>query len=359
LPITRQILASTIASTFMDGRNARQLERSQLADELRALRKGRGLLDAELRGRVGPQLIALCGISDPSDTALVRKRLSETLQNLTAELPPDLRLAAVAAFGLGEEAQHRFYAERIEWLAAQLNVGGRTAQRRVGHALELLVESAVRTGRTTAVGSAEFPGEDWYIDFFRGVLRLDVPTPELHEERTVVAVQDGVGEIEIALTIPPPAERARPPEVEASIIYGGLIKRADAPAAGHHRFVVELPRPLSAGESHHFMLQFRLPDRPADAPHYAVLPLRSFRKAELITRFGSSYVPQVVWRLDHVPPLMIEAQEPVGPELMPDRLGEVRLQYSALRPGHGYGIAWVWPDTDSSGPARTSISSSS
>jgi hypothetical protein len=319
------------------------LDRVLLANEFRSLRKGRGLLERHLSSRLGTQLAYLCEISASSDPALLRERVGSTVANLAKDLPPDLRLAVGAALALTPGVQHRFLTERVDWLAGRLNCDGRTARRRIDHGFEMLVEEAIRQ-EVEAVSTpppVEAATEVYCVEFFRGLLRLDTPTPELIEERTIVATQDDVAEIVVALSLPRTAGGGPRHEVAAQVLHGGRIKRPDHLAENHFRFVVQLPRPLRTGEKHDYTVQFTVPDGQPIGPHYTVVPLRPCRRSELIVRFDPRQLPLAAWLLDGVPPRVIDSRQPAGPLLTPDGVGEINLAFEDVVPGLGYGVAWV------------------
>lgn len=72
--------------------------------ELNELRRGRGLDAADLHQRIGPCLREACGITGADQPVPAREKLVLRLTELCGRLPDDLRLAALAAFGLHEEA---------------------------------------------------------------------------------------------------------------------------------------------------------------------------------------------------------------------------------------------------------------
>src|SRR3954463_16135833 len=99
--------------------------------ELNELRRGRGLDAADLHQRIGPCLREACGIEDTDQPTAARQKLVPRLTELCGRLPADLRLAALAALGLHEEAAGEFLDRRISWLASVLDRDPRTARRRI------------------------------------------------------------------------------------------------------------------------------------------------------------------------------------------------------------------------------------
>jgi hypothetical protein len=318
------------------------LDRELLSSELRMLRKGRGLLERELPRRVGNQLADLCKITDRDDTALIRERLGSTVVNLARDLPPDLRLAVAAALAIDPGVQHRFLNERVSWLAGQLHCDGRTARRRIDHGFDLLVESALRQHGTGQSDVSKQRQDEYEVELFRAILNLDTPTPELREERTIVATADDVAEVVVPLSLPRMSPDASAPhDVFASVVHGGRIVAREEPADNHFRFTVEFPRPLHKGETHKYDVAFRLPAGQVMSPHYAVVPFRTCQAFELIVRFALDGLPRSAWLLDGVFPRLIDSRRPNDRPLTPDPVGEIHLRFENPRRGLGYGLAWA------------------
>src|ERR1700677_365038 len=73
---------------------------SGLADELRHLRRGRGVMAADLCERIGPKLRALAGIEAADSLEESRHRLILFLDGLAKVLPEDLSVAFGAGLAL-------------------------------------------------------------------------------------------------------------------------------------------------------------------------------------------------------------------------------------------------------------------
>ena len=127
-----------------------------LLTELKVLRKGRGVLVAQIGDRVGPALRALSGVAEGASAAELRQKLARRLEELADELPDDLRIAALVSLGLYREAQRPFYQERIRWLADYLQRDERTARRRAGGGVGPACRDCRGSRRWFAGGSATF-----------------------------------------------------------------------------------------------------------------------------------------------------------------------------------------------------------
>src|SRR5256885_2477944 len=73
------------------------LNKDQLGNELKIICKGRGVLELDIKKRLGPQAQALCGIEQEEDAATVREKVSAAVKDLCDGLPDDLRLSVLAA----------------------------------------------------------------------------------------------------------------------------------------------------------------------------------------------------------------------------------------------------------------------
>jgi hypothetical protein len=224
-----------------------------------------------------------------------------------------------------------------------LNCQPRTARRRIDHAFQTLAQVAVQrpTGR-----SAGDPEAGWYLRSVRAVFRLDTPTPELHETRTIVATRDRLDEIAVRVSLPRPASdgpaAGERHDIVADLVYGARIVSVErVHEAQHFRWTLALPRPLGPGEEHEYQMYYRIPPCQAMRPHYAFLPLVACESFVVRTRFAADRLPAAVWRLDGVPPRLLDDERPGADLLVPDGAGEVELRFTDLRQGRGYGLAWT------------------
>jgi len=113
---------------------------AELVRELKILRKGRALFIRQIAERVGSGLSQVCGVADGDTPAEVRRKVSDRIEGLAADLPEDLRLAVLVAFGIHRDARHPFYKDRVRWVARWLERDERTARRRIDEGIERLAE---------------------------------------------------------------------------------------------------------------------------------------------------------------------------------------------------------------------------
>ena len=152
---------------------------SQIAAEIRLIRKGRGIRARDLPQRIGPHLRELIGDSR-GDASDLRRNLASELSSCAARLPEDLSTAVLASLALLDETrQMEHFGDRVTWFAERVARNERTVLRRIDDAEKLLAEE-VSTELSSRRGRVVSSTNGWYLDEFRTVLRLDTATPESH-----------------------------------------------------------------------------------------------------------------------------------------------------------------------------------
>jgi hypothetical protein len=311
-----------------------------LVGHLSALRKGRGLLEPNLRRRLHDQVARLCGIDDRDDLPTVREKIVTTVADLLRHAPAEVRRAVMVSLAAEPDAQFPTLTARRDWLAGSVPCDVRTVRRHEDRGFAMAATASA--GRLLGpIPVPRLPGSDWYFNTFRAILRLNGRTPELIEERRIVAVRDGLAEIVVAVSLPESPESMNDRPVEADILYGARIVRTEYPTRSHFRFVLSLPRPLNRGETHDYGILFRVPEGRRMQPHYAIVPLAPCEAFEVIVKFNPVHLPSEVWRLDGVAPRILDSDQPTPDVLHPDDVGEIRLHFTELKQGLGYGMAWT------------------
>ncbi|HWM03902.1 MAG TPA: hypothetical protein VNP92_16325 [Actinophytocola sp.] len=311
-------------------------DHATLIDELKRLRKGRGVHSTNIAERTGPALRRLCGIGAQDSPAATRDRLALTLRDLAGRLPDDLRLALVAQLGLHDEASQPRLGERLEWLAERIARDARTARRRADQAFERLAEVA-----DTLPTEPTEPGDGWYVRRFSALVRLDGRTPEITETRTIVATRDGIDELDTEFSLPRhPADRRPTHDLGAAMLYGGRLVRKDRRSESHFEFTVELPLTLGVGQHHEYAMRLRVPSGQPVRPHYVFIPHRRCDLFEVRLRFDPLLVPRTLWRLTETPLRVVDDAQPSGELLQPDAAGEIHQIFTEPRQGFAYGVQW-------------------
>ncbi|MEU7785085.1 hypothetical protein [Amycolatopsis sp. NPDC049159] len=303
--------------------------------ELNELRRGRGLDAADLHQRIGPCLRAACEVADDDPPAAARHKVVLRLTELCGRLPADLRLAALAALGLHEEAAGEFLDRRISWLASVLDRDPRTARRRIDLAFRRLDELLGAPPRERDL----HPLAGWYVESMKAMLRLDRDPPDLQEERRIVAEVDELDELVLSFSAPADPGLDPVPAITADVLFGGEIVEARQVSASHAQFVMRLPSPLRLGQRHEYGIRFA-PQRTSLRPYYVMTPLRRCEKFSVRVRFDRDGPPSKVWRLNGVPGRVIDDGTDSGDALTVNSLGEVGLEFHDLHQGLSYGLQW-------------------
>lgn len=293
--------------------------RVELIQELKSLRKGRGLLAGRIEERVGPTLRSACAVADGDGLTVIRNKVTARLVELAEQLPDDLRLAALAAFAICADADQPLYKDRLRWTATRVDREPRTVRRRVDEAITMLADLAA-AGEKSAERTAH-----WHTTELTVALVLSGPRPEVFEHHRVIAGQDGLRELDLSISVPPD---------EATLFHGGTLTTT------HHGGVrLTLPKPLSRGESHEFAMLFhprRLSGR------LAYVPSRMCERFDLRIRFGEA--PEGVSKIDGVFQEELAGRHHRGEHCRLNPADEVHLRFGTLTPGLAYGARWTGLD---------------
>lgn len=313
---------------------------ADLVAELKHLRKGRGIQAPHILDRIGPALRVICAITENDDAAAARQKLAARLRDLSARLSPDLQVAVTAAFGLDETLHTPFYKDRLRWAEAELERNTRTVRRRIDDAIVQLAELAVHRLAPEDRPSQPPPGSRWYNAEIRQALVLDHASPHALEQRRIVSDEDGLAELDLALTVPAPGAviPGTPAEVSIDVIYGGRLLARRMESSDRIGYRLLLPRPLDLGEEHEFAL-WELPGGEF-APHFVCLPRHRCDLCEVRVRFAEDRPPARLERLSGVFQRDIVDPNCVTEPLPLDPCGEVREVFTNLTPGLAYGVRW-------------------
>lgn len=316
-----------------------------LREELRALRKGRGLQEPQLRDRMGPAIRRLCDVGATTPHSVARHALLTLLDDASGALPADLRLAAAVMFAIDETHRHRFLRQRYESLAQRWNCDFRTVQRRCNEALDLIrdqLDGRAPASRRPGSSTDVFDADAWYLERISVVLLLNGERPEAIEERTLVSTTDGLDRLGVAVGVPRHPHEERPDlDVETEVLYGAEPESELHPSENMFVHYLRLPRPLSYGERHTYARSMRIPKGQLMVPRYIHLPVHRCDRFDLRVKFHPRALPHAVWLVDKVPEMVYANQRP-GPRLVqPDPLGEVQARFTELQLGFGYGVAWL------------------
>ncbi|HEX5115644.1 MAG TPA: hypothetical protein VFW65_10650 [Pseudonocardiaceae bacterium] len=310
---------------------------AELENELKILRRGRGLYAPMLAEQVGPRLRELCGIGGTENSAEIRERLTDRLRILISGLPRDLQQAVNVALALHSDTQQQFLQDRIQFLADLQTRDVRTIRRRMDEGFHLLAEKATQPApavpRDTGLG--------WHIGRLEAVLRMDKTSPECFTRRTIVAERNGLDRVQDMITVPKgdhrPADRH---DLDAELYFGATLLSVERTASNRFAFELGLPEPLSVGQRHEYGMVMRIPDEQPMRNHYVFFPNRECEEFQLRVRFAQDRRPALIWRMSDAFPRDVDDDSPTETLLMLDGAGEVNLTFRQLRPGHGYGVQW-------------------
>ncbi|WP_290056133.1 hypothetical protein [Amycolatopsis solani] len=313
-----------------------------LLRELTALRRGWGLEAERLRSRLGPLVSGWCEIHRTTSDRDARRVLRDAISAAIADFPPDDQLAVNVALGIAGGTQHARLSDRIGILAERLRISERTARRRIDRAFTRLA-AEIQAGSQPGDGVPD-PDRGWFVKRLKALVRLDTPEPELIEERVIVATQDGLRRISAQLTVPRTdddldGER----QVAADAQHGVRISDRSREGQRHFRWLLDLPRPLSRGDSHTFSLVLRVRDGRPIRSSYTFVPLVTCESFTVRVRFDPDRPPRSVWRLDRVAPSVLADPPQPGAPLDLDGAGEVAQDFTAPQLGYAYGLRWL-PD---------------
>lgn len=308
-----------------------------LTEELKALRRGRGVHHRAIEERVGPELRLVCEVGRGDDRAAIRVAVIDKLTAAAATLPAELKLSVSAALGITPETVDLLQLQdRVEWLASRLKRDVRTARRRVDEGCGRLAEVL---GAGSAAVSSGRRGVGWYVAEFHAVALLDRPEPLTVERRVIVAERDGLDRIVLGFSLRDPAH-ASPSDLGIRVLYGGTLDEPEQPAGSRVRIVLRLPRPLRATERHEYAVMTTLPPGRTTQQHYAYTPSTRCDAFHLRVHFGPDRIPARVWLVRDVFHRDLDERTVEGEPLTPDRCGDLSVDFDDILPGHGYGIQW-------------------
>ncbi len=312
----------------------------RVADEIRLLRKGRGLQAGDLDSRFGPLMRELAG---SGDAAARRQALVAEISRCSAQLPADYRTAVEISLGLSAETmQEPYLSGRVSRLARQIDRDPRTALRRIDQAEQRLAELIATELRRRRGRIAEAPN-GWYLEEFRTLLRLDTPTVEAREDRRIVSTRENLTEVMAWFDVPRDPGQPRP-DLQMEILYGGRLIHREQSSRNGFQLMVQLPRALQPGEEHQYGVILRMPRAMLVRPHYILTPECQCNNFDLTVRFDPARLPAWVRRVDGETVRMFEHPHPTEDLVPLDAVGEAHQDFHDLAMYLGYGLQWESAD---------------
>lgn len=297
-----------------------------LVREFIVLRRWRGLRRPDLHKRIGRGVARWADIPPGCGSAEIQRLVDQAIGQLTdADLPPQDRRTVLVALGLDQQLYAESLAGRTALLAADQELGDRTARRRVDNAFVTLARAVA------ANGDPHDPERGWALRQLRALVRLDRAASKVVEEHTIAATGDGLAHIAIRFSVPPRRDSADR-VVDADIDYGARIVASKRLGAGEFWYLLALPKPLAWNETHTFTIAFQALDGHPIADDYVVTPPVSCALVETRVRFDATRRPAAVWRTDPT--------APAGSMLALNGANEVRARFDDLEQGSSYGVCW-------------------
>ncbi|HEV3359311.1 MAG TPA: hypothetical protein VG247_21110 [Pseudonocardiaceae bacterium] len=302
-----------------------------LLDELKKLRKGRGIFAVDIERRVGPTLRRVAGIDNDDGPAEVRSKIARRLHNLVRALPDDLRIAALTAFAIASDARQPLYKDRVALTASRIGRDPRTARRRMDDAIVQLAQ--VATARPDQPTDFTAPATtDWYFTELVVSLILDRDRPEIVERGRIVAEADDVTEVALHADRMLGFAAAEHVIVDREVLYGGSLDQQRGPADARRTPLV-LARPLEPGRPHEYVVQERILSRRALRPEVVFVPAVRCDRLVLRVRFPRTDNPIQARRLGGL-----------ADRVAVDAFGELEVEFRDLAAGRPYGVRWQWPE---------------
>jgi len=310
---------------------------AELTRDFIVLRRGRGLHRAAVHDLIGSAVARWADIPLGCSTAEVRRLVNAAVAQVPdADLLAEERRVVLVALALDRELQAATLSSRTELLATEFRWSERTARRRIDDAFAKLAQVAARR-----IDPSD-PERGWAVRQLRALVRLDRHTPEVVEERTIVATRDAVSQIVARFSVPRRPDGADiDREVHAEIQHGARIVARNRLGPSHFRYLLELPRPLARNEEHTYSIVFQVRDGQPISDHYVFNPLISCSMFETRVRFDASRRPVAVWRTERASPRTLPHHGvPDGPLLALDGADEVMARFDRPEQGFSYGVCW-------------------
>ena len=307
----------------------------QLIEELKSVRRGRGLHHGKIEERVGPELRRVCAVSAGDTAATMRTKIVERLGQAIDTLPAELALSARAAFGIHPETHELLQLqERVNWLAHQLRRDVRTARRRVDEACGRLAETLV-SGSMPSSSGGRSPG--WHVAVANGAILLDADGLIAVEWREIVADRDALDRITLGWSL---RTAGGPATIGVKVLYGGMLSAPEQPIGSRRHLYLALPRPLRVTERHQYAVVTQLRAGEAMQKHYAYFPMTRCDRYHLQVRFDPNRAPERIWRVSDAFHRELDERSAEGDPLPPDPSGTVEVDFADLTTGYGYGVQW-------------------
>ena len=313
-------------------------ESSPLVEDLKTLRKGRGVQDPRISAKIGYTLRKVCGVLPDDPAGVVSEKVLTRLGDLVDRLPAAQRVLARAVFGFDSSAGEA-YTQRLRRHGTVSSRDVRTMQRRADEVVDRVAELLDIAGSSPA--HREEP--PWHTVSLRVLLVLDQPEVEVFETRRIRSHRAGLAYIDHSMTVIP-ADGVHPVALSTfgiDVVNGGDVKSLTRITRNRITFRLQPPRVLEAHDEHEFTVRVRLP---RISPFYVCTPLYPCAHFDLRVRFGRQQLPARIWRIDGELSMEADDPTPVRPLLEANGANEVHVAFDDLGPARSYGIGWLPAD---------------
>lgn len=310
-------------------------EPAALVEDLKMLRRGRGVQEPRMSARIGFALREACGVLPSDLPGVASEKLLRRLGEVVERLPPAQRDIARATFGFDGPADAK-YTARLATHSKVIERDVRTTQRRADEVVDRIAELLGVDG-PAPVRREEPP---WHTVSLSVRLLLGQPEVEIFETRRIRSHQYGLAEIEHSMTVTP-VNGVLPvvlPEHGIDVVSGGDVQSATRIARNRVAFRLRPPRVLDTADEHEFTLRVRLERM---SPFYVCTPVYPCAHFDLQARFRPGRLPVRVWRIDGEFSMEADDPTPARPLLELDSTNEVHTVFNDLEPAKSYGIGWL------------------
>mgnify|MGYP000949235043 FL=1 len=304
---------------------------TELAKELQALQRGRGLERPRAQDWVGPQLRQALKAAPDLPDAELRELVTGRLVEAAAELPRDLRYLFLSALGLNNQAP--MLKERLALVAAALNRDPRTLSRRLRHVEELV---AARLAEQLHEERGTVDPQGWLHESVSMFGDLSVSPPRVGFSYVSVASRPLDSFVQV-IGMTSTAADAEPGIIETrGCRLRSIVREAELLWAAY--FDVD-PTPRGARRTLSFQVTF--PELHNLAPFLVLGPVVFMKRIEVGVDLGEPPVADAVWLLDRVPTSLItDIPHTRAPLADPGRV--VRVAFDRPQIGFAHGLAWRW-----------------
>ena len=313
----------------------------QLAAELAAIQRRRGLQSATWAATLGPLLTQALALDQHPQGEARREALVAGLLQHVEVLPPDMRFVFLAACSL--RTKHKPYlGERLEAAGEAIEVNVRTTWRRLHDANLRLAEHLV----AALDANRPAPPSEWVLTALRVSTDLSVARPVFRSTHTVRVVSPYLSEITERISFP-----GAEPDADPEFAVSGACSLVSVERAFQVTWVLtmRLSRTLACGQSATYSMVTKAPSRRLVHPMSVMLPERECRTFATEVNFGTPSAASQVWRLDGVPAPVAELDEPSGPLLDSVANPVLRAEYTNMVRGRVYGLRWQWSENQPQG----------